>query len=56
MTAQYNACVQNLALHMGMNRTTSQAYWSMKYHSIVMPTLDKYAAIDWGRKLYLWKY
>lgn len=45
------ACVQHLALYMGMNRTRSQAYWSMKYHSIVMPTLDKYAAIGFGGKV-----
>ena len=48
------ACVQNLALYMGMNRTTSQAYWSMKYHSIVMPTLDKYAAIGFGGESFIY--
>ena len=42
------AAVQNLALYMGAKRENSQAYWSMKYHSIVMPTLDKYAAIGFG--------
>ena len=44
------AAVQNLALYMGQKRSESQAYWSMKYHSIVMPTLDKYAAIGFGGK------
>ena len=48
------ACVQNLALYMGMKRNGSQAYWSMKYHSIVMPTLDKYAAIGFGGKSFVY--
>ncbi|WP_162176160.1 hypothetical protein [Synechococcus sp. KORDI-49] len=39
------ACVQNLTLYMGMQTCPSQAYLSMKYHSIIMPTIQKYAGI-----------
>ena len=39
------ACVQNLSLYMGMQTCASQAYLSMKYHSIIMPTIQKYAGI-----------
>lgn len=39
------ACAQNLSLYMGMQLCSSQAYLSMKYHSILMPTIQKYAGI-----------
>jgi hypothetical protein len=42
------ACVQNLALYMGTRSALSQSYWSMKYHSIIMDSLDKYAGLGFG--------
>ena len=42
------ACVQNLSLYMGFRGCTSQSYWSMKYHSIIMNTIDKYAGLGFG--------
>ena len=26
----------------------SQSYWSMKYHSIILPTIQKYAGLGFG--------
>jgi len=42
------ACVQNLCLFMGQRLSFSQSYWSMKYHSIIMNSLDKYAGLGFG--------
>lgn len=42
------ACVQNLTLYMGQKLAGSQSYWSMKYHSIIMSSLDKYAGLGFG--------
>lgn len=42
------ACVQNLSLFMGQRLAPSQSYWSMKYHSIIMNSLDKYAGLGFG--------
>ena len=42
------ACVQNLSLFMGQKLSQSQSYWSMKYHSVIMNTLDKYAGLGFG--------
>lgn len=42
------ACVQNLGLFMGSRFAASQSYWSMKYHSIIMSSLDKYAGLGFG--------
>ena len=42
------ACVQNLSLFMGQRLASSQSYWSMKYHSIIMDSLDKYAGLGFG--------
>lgn len=42
------ACVQNLGLYMGFKYSKSQSYWSMKYHSIIMDSLDKYAGLGFG--------
>lgn len=42
------ACVQNLGLFMGSRFAPSQSYWSMKYHSIIMSSLDKYAGLGFG--------
>lgn len=42
------ACVQNLSLYMGMRLAPSQSYWSMKYHSIIMDSIDKYAGLGFG--------
>ena len=42
------ACVQNLCLFMGQRLSSSQSYWSMKYHSIIMNSLDKYAGLGFG--------
>lgn len=42
------ACVQNLSLYMGQRLSSSQSYWSMKYHSIIMNSLDKYAGLGFG--------
>ena len=42
------ACVQNLTLYMGAQHVNSQSYWSMKYHSIIMDSLDKYAGLGFG--------
>ncbi|EAU71049.1 thiamine biosynthesis protein ThiC [Synechococcus sp. BL107] len=44
------ACVQNLSLYMGMQLAPVQSYWSMKYHSIIMPTIQKYAGLGFGGK------
>ena len=41
------ACVQNLCLY-GSQICTIQSYWSMKYHSIIMESLDKYAGLGFG--------
>lgn len=42
------ACVQDLTLYMGLQLASSQSYWSMKYHSIIMPTIQKYAGLGFG--------
>ena len=42
------ACVQNLSLYMGQRIAESQSYWSMKYHSIIMDSIDKYAGLGFG--------
>ena len=42
------ACVQNLSLYMGMQLAPTQSYWSMKYHSIIIPTIQKYAGLGFG--------
>lgn len=42
------ACVQDLTLYMGLQLAPSQSYWSMKYHSIIMPTIQKYAGLGFG--------
>ena len=42
------AAVQNLTLYMGMQLAPKQSYWSMKYHSIIMPTIQKYAGLGYG--------
>ena len=42
------ACVQDLTLYMGLQLAPVQSYWSMKYHSIIMPTLQKYAGLGFG--------
>lgn len=42
------ACVQNISLYMGMQLAPVQSYWSMKYHSIIMPTIQKYAGLGFG--------
>ena len=42
------ACVQNLSLYMGMQLAETQSYWSMKYHSIIMPSMQKYAGLGFG--------
>lgn len=44
------ACVQNLTLYMSMQLAPVQSYWSMKYHSIIMPSLQKYAGLGFGGK------
>ena len=44
------ACVQNLCLYMGQKYAPTQSYWSMKYHSIIMDSLDKYAGLGFGGK------
>jgi len=44
------ACVQNLSLYMGAQLAPTQSYWSMKYHSIIMPTIQKYAGLGFGGK------
>lgn len=42
------ACVQNISLYMGVRYAKVQSYWSMKYHSIIMDSLDKYAGLGFG--------
>ena len=42
------ACVQDITLYMGLQLAPSQSYWSMKYHSIIMPTIQKYAGLGFG--------
>ena len=42
------ACVQNISLYMGSRFVNRQSYWSMKYHSIIMDSLDKYAGLGFG--------
>ncbi len=42
------ACVQSLSLFMGQRLAPTQSYWSMKYHSIIMNSLDKYAGLGFG--------
>ena len=42
------ACVQSLTLFMGKKLAPVQSYWSMKYHSIIMDSLDKYAGLGFG--------
>ena len=48
------ACVQNLCLYMGHKYATTQSYWSMKYHSIIMESLDKYAGLGFGGKSFVY--
>lgn len=47
------ACVQNLCLYMGQKYAPTQSYWSMKYHSIIMDSLDKYAGLGFGGKSFI---
>lgn len=47
------ASVQNLSLYMGSQLAPTQSYWSMKYHSIIMPTLQKYAGLGFGGTSFL---
>ena len=47
------ACVQNLCLYMGSKCAPTQSYWSMKYHSIIMESLDKYAGLGFGGKTFI---
>ena len=42
------ACVQNLGLFMGLKLAERQSYWSMKYHSIIMPSINGYAGLGFG--------
>ena len=42
------APIQNFSLYMGMQLAPCQSYWSMKYHSIIMPTIQKYAGLGFG--------
>lgn len=42
------ACVQNISLYMGVRFAKKQSYWSMKYHSIIMNSIDKYAGLGFG--------
>lgn len=42
------ACVQNLSMYMGMQLAETQSYWSMKYHSVIMPSIQKYAGLGFG--------
>ena len=42
------APIQNIALYMGMQLAPCQSYWSMKYHSIIMPSIQKYAGLGFG--------
>ena len=42
------AAIQDLTLYMGLQLAPSQSYWSMKYHSIIMPTIQKYAGLGFG--------
>ena len=44
------ACAQQITLYMGMQLAPTQSYWSMKYHSIIMPTIQKYAGLGFGGK------
>lgn len=44
------ASVQNLTLYMGSQIAPVQSYWSMKYHSIIMDSLNKYAGLGFGGK------
>ena len=48
------ACVQNLSLYMGYKYAPTQSYWSMKYHSIIMDSLDKYAGLGFGGKSFVY--
>ena len=48
------ACVQNLSLYMGAQLAPAQSYWSMKYHSIIMPTIQKYAGLGFGGDSFLY--
>lgn len=47
------ACVQNLSLFMGAQLAERQGYWSMKYHSIIMPSIQKYAGLGFGGKSFV---
>ena len=42
------APIQNFSLYMGMQLAPCQSYWSMKYHSVIMPTIQKYAGLGFG--------
>ena len=45
------ACVQNISLYLGSGiPSTRLTYWSMKYHSIIMPQLTHYAGLGFGGK------
>lgn len=48
------ACVQNLSLYMGAQLAPVQSYWSMKYHSIIMPSIQKYAGLGFGGESFLY--
>ena len=37
------ACIQNLALYMGIDLSRHSTYWTMKRHSIVFPEINRYA-------------
>ena len=47
------ACVQHLSLYMGSRFAPNQSYWSMKYHSIIMDSIDKYAGLGFGGECFV---
>lgn len=42
------ACIQTLGMYMGRRLAPIQTYWSMKYHSILLPSIDLYAGLGFG--------
>ena len=50
----WTACVQNLTLYMGDKICNKMTYWSMKYHSIIMPSLSHYAGLGYGGSSFIY--
>jgi len=48
------ACAQSLTFYMGRSLAPNQTYWSMKYHSIILPSINKYAGLGFGGQPFIY--